>query len=421
MTDAEGVQQELQYYLHKKGINTLFMNLVESLLLAKPDNPIQHIIHYLCTNYPEEAIVRHIGGSKDENPATSPRIQCMTISTAMLIKTTNERPRSNVVDGSPTDHSDESESEDEDDGGDDVSEISAHVPPLRILAKGRRTSVSAETIDPSSAKHFERVMYPKSTKEREGIRRMVAENILFKSLDEKQNDIVLNAMFPMTFKPNDIIIQQGDDGDNFYILESGVCEVYKDGNLVQTCTEAMSFGELALMYNAPRAATVKAVQHSKAWALDRQTFKYIILETTLKKREAYKGFIERVPLLESLSEFERLTVADALKTETFTDGEVIIAQGDDGNLFYIIEDGVAVCTKQTMPDASPVAMGELTSGAYFGEIALLTTRPRQATVTAKGNVKCLTLDRKTFKRVMGPLEDILKRNIDKYNSVIANT
>lgn len=55
MTDAEGVQQELQDYLQKKGINTLFINLVESLLLAKPENPIVHIIQYLQANYPDQA------------------------------------------------------------------------------------------------------------------------------------------------------------------------------------------------------------------------------------------------------------------------------------------------------------------------------------------------------------------------------
>ncbi|KAF1314590.1 Camp-dependent protein kinase regulatory subunit, partial [Globisporangium splendens] len=395
MTDAEGVQQELQEYLHKKGINTLFINLVESLLLAKPENPIFHIIQYLQANYPDEATPRRKEASlkKDEDPASH-----------------HHNPNHH--------HSDESESEDDEDG-DTMSEIQEKVAPRPIM-KGRRTSVSAETIDPHSAKQFERVVYPKSSEERDCIGRMVAENILFKSLDENQHEIVLDAMFPKEFEPGEIIIKQGDDGDNFYILESGVCEVYKDDVLVQTCTEAMSFGELALMYNAPRAATVKAVEKSKAWALDRQTFKYIIMETTLKKREAHKGFIERVPLLESLSECERLTVADALKTETFSDGEVIITQGDNGNLFYIIEEGMAVCTKQLSPADPPTEMGVLTSGAYFGEIALLTTRPRQATVTAKGTVKCLTLDRKTFKRVMGPLEDILKRNIDKYNSVIAN-
>ncbi|CAI5706917.1 unnamed protein product [Peronospora farinosa] len=394
MTDAEDVQQELQEYLHKKGINTLFINLVESLLLAKPENPILHIVQYLQSNYPEEVLVRQKSSGQEDNPAVS------------------------LYSDDQSDESDSEEEEDEDD--DAVGEIVPSASMPKLMGMGRRTSVSAETIDPLSACQFERVVHPKSRKERDGISRMVVENILFKSLDEKQHDIVLDAMFPKNFEPGDIIIKQGDDGDNFYILESGVCEVYKDGCLVQTCTEAMSFGELALMYNAPRAATVKAVQHSKAWALDRQTFKFIIMETTLKKREAHKGFIQRVPLLESLSEYERLTVADALKTETFSDGEVIIAQGDEGNLFYIIEEGAAVCTKQLSPADPPVEMGQLTSGAYFGEIALLTTRPRQATVTAQGKVKCLTLDRKTFKRVMGPLEDILKRNIDKYNSIIAN-
>lgn len=80
-------------------------------------------------------------------------------------------------------------------------------------------------------------------------------------------------MFPKEFGVGDVIIKQGDDGDNFYILDTGVCEVYKDDNLVLTCTEAMSFGELALMYNAPRAATVKVKENAKVWALDRQTFK----------------------------------------------------------------------------------------------------------------------------------------------------
>lgn len=78
------------------------------------------------------------------------------------------------------------------------------------------------------------MVHPKSPEEREVISQMVAENILFKSLDEKQLEIVLDAMFPKEFEPGETIIKQGDDGDNFYILESGVCEVYKDDVLVQT-------------------------------------------------------------------------------------------------------------------------------------------------------------------------------------------
>lgn len=117
----------------------------------------------------------------------------------------------------------------------------------------------------------------------------------------------------------------------------------------------------------------------------------------MKKRDLHKGFLENISLLESLNDTEKLKFADALRTETFSDGEVIIKQGDAGNLFYIIEEGVAACTKQLAPNEPPQRIAELTVGAYFGEIALLTTRPRQATVTAVGNVKCLALDRKTFK------------------------
>jgi len=57
----------------------------------------------------------------------------------------------------------------------------------------------------------------------------------------------------------------------------------------------------------------------------------------------------------------------------------------------------------------------------FFQIALLTTKPRQATVTADGNLKCLTVNRRTFSRVMGPLQDILMRNIEEYNRTLAST
>ena len=61
-------------------------------------------------------------------------------------------------------------------------------------------------------------------------------------------------------------------------------------------------------------------------------------------------------------------------------------------------------------------VGLLDVSDYFGEIALLTSSPRKATVTAITNVRCVRLDRKTFNRVMGPCETILRRNIDLYKN-----
>ena len=53
-----------------------------------------------------------------------------------------------------------------------------------------------------------------------------------------------------------------------------------------------------------------------------------------------------------------------------------------------------------------------------GEIALLLKRPRAATVKARGTLKCVKLDRARFERVLGPCQDILKRNISQYNSFV---
>ena len=56
-------------------------------------------------------------------------------------------------------------------------------------------------------------------------------------------------------------------GDFFYILASGTCDIYKDGNLVLQVSEGMGFGELALLYDSPRAATVVATSDCTVRAL----------------------------------------------------------------------------------------------------------------------------------------------------------
>ena len=51
------------------------------------------------------------------------------------------------------------------------------------------------------------------------------------------------------------------------------------------------FGELALLYNAPRAATITAKEESLLWKLDRDTFNHIVKDAAAKKREKYDNFL----------------------------------------------------------------------------------------------------------------------------------
>ena len=79
-----------------------------------------------------------------------------------------------------------------------------------------------------------------------------------------------------------------------------------------------------------------------------------------------------------------------------------------------------VCTQSPAPSEPAVEVMRLKAGQYFGEIALLTQEPRKATVTTAEPTKVLSLDRNTFVRVIGPLKDILKRNMEQYSKVMAS-
>lgn len=88
-----------------------------------------------------------------------------------------------------------------------------------------------------------------------------------------------------------------------------------------------SFGELALLYNMPRAATIKCVSEGQLWALDRQTFRRILLKSAFRKRKMYEALINSVPMLKTLQSYERMNLADALVPRVFGSGAQIIKQG----------------------------------------------------------------------------------------------
>jgi len=86
------------------------------------------------------------------------------------------------------------------------------------------------------------------------------------------------VMFPVSCEPGMVVIAQGDVGDNFYIVESGEYEVFlkqTGDEKVHAYTSGDAFGELALMYNSPRAATVKCASAGSLWGLDQNTFRQI--------------------------------------------------------------------------------------------------------------------------------------------------
>lgn len=289
-------------------------------------------------------------------------------------------------------------------------------------SRGRRVSVSAESIQPSL--HLSKedyVKHPKTDQQRESINAAIANNFLFKCLDDDQRTHVIDAMEEKRVKKGDVVIQQGDEGDYYYVVESGTFDCFleqSDGPAIKATSYGPngSFGELALMYNAPRAATIVATSDAVLWALDRITFRSILMDSTAKKRRMYEQFLAEVPILKSLELHERHKVADALEPVQFDDQGIVMSEGDVGENFYLIEDGEAVVYRDV--DGKRHEVNRLKKGDYFGELALLHDKPRAATVIANGKLKCVTLGKKAFTRLLGPVMDILKRNSENYHAVL---
>lgn len=104
---------------------------------------------------------------------------------------------------------------------------------------------------------------------------------------------------------------------------------------------------MALLYNAPRAATIIADNDCLLWCLDRETFNHIVKDSSRNRREKYENFLTKVKILETMEPYERSVLSDAFIEEVYKQGDYIIREGDpEGSKFFLVEEGELVATKQ---------------------------------------------------------------------------
>jgi len=406
--------EKIHSYVKDMDINGTYVDMTEQLLMFRPENPIRFMIDYLSYKHKETINKGSYLRTEQEGKGDEG------------VKWTWRETKDAPSGGSDTkNNADDLGFSDTDDDDDDyVDELPT------VKARSQRGAVSSGIATDLTG--FKPSKVDKSIEEREKILGILKANNFFSQITDEQREIMADAMKSCESKNGDEIIKQGDAGDLFYILDSGIADVWVakgDAAAAKVFTyeegSNAAFGELALLYNAPRAATVKANGAVKLWSLDQKTFKYTMQQNTTTTRKNNVNWLKQVPLLSDLSVVELNKVADALRPVTFEKGTKIITQGDKGNDFYILKAGICSCTVNQQPGSESKTGNEngievlrVPEGGYFGEIALLTGQPRKANVIAMEDCETLVLDRATFKRVMGPLESILERNMDNYKQVM---
>jgi len=269
---------------------------------------------------------------------------------------------------------------------------------------------------------FIKKMYPKSKEALQRIRQSVHDVFLFEGLDVEQSNLLIDAMFEKQCKKNDEIITQGDPGDYFYVIENGIYEVWKSDNVkspsigskkVFQYNNKGSFGELALMYNAPRAATVKSVTNGVLWAVDRATFRHIIVGCTARKRKKYDQFLKqnKVSLLLNATDELRASIADILESQTFVKGDAIVKEGQLAEHFFFVQKGEAVVKL----NGCDKVLRTLRCGDFFGERALLLNDVRSANVIVTSDKMVVVgMDNASFMRLLGPLYEQFREKFKEY-------
>ena len=289
-----------------------------------------------------------------------------------------------------------------------------------------RNSVSAEVYGQyNSRANFKAKIVEKDNATKEQIRELLSRSILFMNLEEKDMNIIVNAMEIKHVKAGEQVIKQGDDGFELYVVGNGQLrcskrfpETPETETFLKNYSTGEYFGELALLYNAPRAANIFAISEATLYTLDRECFNYIVKDAAIKHREKFEKFLSEVELLSSLSSYERSKICDCLQVAIFEPTQRIIREGEKGNTFFLIIEGEAQALKVNPVNGQEEAVFDYKEKMYFGELSLLKDTPRAASIVAKTKVKVASIDRNSFKRLLGPLEDILKRNAEKYKKFI---
>lgn len=254
--------------------------------------------------------------------------------------------------------------------------------------------------------------------------------LLFNHLDGAQQRAIVQGMYERPVPAGEILIQEGDTGlgaSELYVVKEGEFEVLqrrKGVNLrVNMKRRGDTFGELSLMYDCPRSATVATTQDAVVWVLERDMFRQHVQKGQEDAASQLELFLNQVPILSPLSKIEKLQLLDAFEERTYAAGATIVREGEPGDLFYIIKDGEATVLQSggngqagadamASPNANPVGVrrvNQLFRSDFFGEAALLNSAPRTASVVAVTRLTCLTLDRENFISLLGPLEQLMAR------------
>jgi len=285
----------------------------------------------------------------------------------------------------------------------------------------KKQGISGQSVDPDKAKAIaDRPRIEKDFRSKQLIREAIMENDFLKHLAPSQVREIVDYMEKKKIAAGAFVIREGDSGSHLYVSSEGEFEVIKDGKQVLgKLGIGKAFGELAILYNCKRTASIRALTNGEVWMIDRDVFQQVMVNSGVQRLKDQLQFLKQVPLLSKLPEDILAKLSDAFELVHFTKGDYIVRQGTHGDVFYIISEGQVRVTRRIEGKNEEEEIRFLSRGDYFGEQALLKTDIRTANIIANTKVtECLALDRESFFQLVGDLKELKEKDYGDLSSAL---
>ena len=280
-------------------------------------------------------------------------------------------------------------------------------PVRKVMSKSKRKDIS-EAFDEKDDEpfDFEANASPKTPQELERVAQMVKSNFMFQHLEPAKRDQMFQVMKLKEVKANDMIIVEGDKGDEMYIIDAGEFDVLKrddegvDMTVFTYTSTGAAFGELSLMYGKPRAASIRAKTDGKLWCLGRAAFRAVLMK---KNKEGLLNLYKSVPLFSELPIPRLQRLCEKCSIIEYKDEEVVASavlvdeEPLDWTIGVIVSGTISIQNVSSESGKSP-RKSSRDEGSYIaaGEIGLTIN-----SAVSEGRSKVAYVSHKTFKELAG--------------------
>ena len=276
------------------------------------------------------------------------------------------------------------------------------VKPIRsIRRKDRKKKLINESIDDTEMTDadFNSIITEKSPTDATRINELINSNFMFQKLTVDQKELLSKVITFKEVRKDEVIINEGDDGNEMFIIDSGEYDVYKKDDkgqlvLVFTYSYPGAFGELSLIYGEPRAATIKAKRDGKLWCLRRRVFKAIMTSKTNVGNPIV--YLKSIPVLSECTYYQLQRLCEYSLEIVVPAAEKIIDRNTESKYeLYIVVSG----SVQVTLNNQETSIREATS--FFAAFETGAGTKSVKNVTSISETKLLVIPRKAIIDILG--------------------